>query len=53
MVYKNLKELNKSEEWVIKKLEQRGISKIEEVYYAEIQYDGTLYVDLKSDHLKE
>ncbi|KXH87550.1 hypothetical protein AU377_00445 [Sporosarcina sp. HYO08] len=44
---KNLHELNLTEEWVFEQLKKKGIGKIEQVFYAEIQADGSLHVDLK------
>jgi uncharacterized membrane protein YcaP (DUF421 family) len=46
---KNLIELDLTEEWVMTKLKQQGIGKLEQVLYAEVQTDGGLHVDLKSD----
>lgn len=46
---KNLNELDLTEEWVMTKLKQQGIGKLELVLYAEIQTDGELHVDLKSE----
>ncbi|MFD1929782.1 YetF domain-containing protein [Sporosarcina siberiensis] len=48
IVVKNLQELKLTEEWVMKKLKKQEINTIEEVFYAQIQSDGSLYVDIKS-----
>ena len=45
IVKKNLKELGLTEEWVYEQLKKQGIGSIEQVYYAEIQADGSLHVD--------
>lgn len=45
---KNLIELNLTEEWVYEQLKKQGIGKVEQVFYAEIQMDGSLHVDLGS-----
>lgn len=49
---KNLQELNITEEWLLQKLKAKGISSVEDVFYAEIQTDGALYIDLHKDNLK-
>nr|WP_249168618.1 YetF domain-containing protein [Alkaliphilus sp. B6464] len=41
----NLKELNLNEEWPTTKLKQNNIANIEDVFYAEVQSDGTLFID--------
>jgi uncharacterized membrane protein YcaP (DUF421 family) len=41
----NLKELNLNEEWLKKQLKQHNISSIKDVFYAEIQSDGTLFIE--------
>nr|WP_203247145.1 DUF421 domain-containing protein [Sporosarcina beigongshangi] len=46
IVKKNLAELNLTEEWVYEQLKKQGIGKVEHVFYAEIQTDGSLHVDL-------
>ena len=48
IVKKNLTELNLTEEWVYEQLKKQGIGKVEQVFYAEIQMDGSLHVDLGS-----
>lgn len=40
-----LKELNLNKNWLKKQLRQQNITSIEDVFYAEIQSDGTLFVD--------
>ncbi len=52
LVTKNLKKLNLDRTWVDQKLSQSGISSIEDVFYAEVQQDGTLYIDRKDTHLQ-
>lgn len=44
LVKKNLKELGLDEIWVQKQLKQQKISSVKDVLYAEIQEDGTLYL---------
>lgn len=45
LVKRNLKELNLTEEWVNQELIKAGIKNIRQVFYAEIQADGSLYID--------
>ncbi|WP_228548277.1 YetF domain-containing protein [Sporosarcina obsidiansis] len=46
---KNMRELNLTDVWLTQQLEQQGIGRPEQVLYAEIQTDGSLYVNsLKS-----
>nr|WP_153721940.1 MULTISPECIES: DUF421 domain-containing protein [Sporosarcina] len=46
---KNMRELKLTDVWLTKQLEQQGIARPEQVLYAEIQTDGSLYVNtLKS-----
>ena len=47
IVKKNLIELNLTEEWVLKELRKKGVESVEQVFYAQIQTDGSLYTDLK------
>ena len=49
IVKKNLKELGLTEEWVYEQLKKQGIGRIEQVYYAEIQADGSLHVDTRAE----
>ncbi len=48
----NIDKLNVSKEWIDKRLKDQGIHSVEEVFYGEIQPDGSLYIDLKSDQIK-
>ncbi|WP_391205056.1 YetF domain-containing protein [Psychrobacillus sp. L4] len=49
IVYKNLEELDLTEEWVMKKLRKQGVDSVEEVYYAQLQTNGSLYVSLRKN----
>ncbi|MCL2860508.1 MAG: DUF421 domain-containing protein [Oscillospiraceae bacterium] len=44
VVYKNLTELGKTEEWLNNELKVKNISSIKDVLYAELQSDGSLYI---------
>lgn len=48
LIKENLTELKLTEEWVYDQLKKKGIGTIEQVYYAEIQGDGSLHVDEKT-----
>lgn len=45
IIQANLKELNLSETWLEAELKRQNISSIKDVFYAEIQSDGTLFID--------
>ncbi|WP_309271791.1 DUF421 domain-containing protein [Paenibacillus sp.] len=45
IVKKNLKELNLDEHWLYQELQNKGIHSADEVFYAEVQSDGSLFVD--------
>ena len=47
----NLKRLNLDRQWLDRQLKLSGVESISEVFYAEIQKDGTLYIDYKNDVL--
>jgi uncharacterized membrane protein YcaP (DUF421 family) len=45
----SLSKLNLDKEWLDQQLKQSGVETISEVFYAEVQKDGSLYVDKRSD----
>lgn len=47
----NLSELQLDQQWLQKQLDQAGIDSIADVFYAEVQKDGKLYIDKKSDYI--
>lgn len=47
LVQKNLKELNLNNEWVNQQIMQAGINSVEEVFFAELQSNGSLYISKK------
>lgn len=49
LIKENLTELKLTEEWVYEQLKKNGLSKVEQVYYAEILTDGTLHIDQRSE----
>lgn len=46
---KNLEQLNLSKSWVEAELIKQGIKSMNEVFYAEVQKDGSLYIDKYED----
>jgi uncharacterized membrane protein YcaP (DUF421 family) len=51
VVSSNLEKLNLDTQWLEKQLQLSGIKSISDVFYAEVQKDGTLYIDHKNDVL--
>ncbi|MDQ0300093.1 uncharacterized membrane protein YcaP (DUF421 family) [Salibacterium salarium] len=49
IVTSNLEELNLDQSWVEQQLQSAGIPSTSDVFYAELQKDGSLYIDKKSD----
>ncbi len=44
---KNLTELSLTEEWLMKELRKKGVESAEQVFLAQLQDDGSLFVDNK------
>lgn len=49
---RNLTELNLTEEWLYGQLKKKGIGNVENIFYAEVQTDGSLHVDMKAESEK-
>ncbi|RDI45667.1 YetF domain-containing protein [Falsibacillus pallidus] len=49
IIFTNLEKLNASEIWLLAQLRKRGISAVEEVFYAELEPDGSVYIDKFAD----
>ncbi len=49
LVEKNMRELDIPTQWLINQLEKYDVTSIQDVFYAEIQSDGTLFVDKKDN----
>lgn len=49
IVIKNLQGLNLTEEWVMKQLKKHGVNSPQQVFYAEVESDGSVYMDLRDD----
>lgn len=50
VVEKNLKEQHLTYEWLEEQIKRYGIQSIQEVFFAELQSDGTIYLDRKPSH---
>lgn len=51
IITSNLQKLNLNTQWLEQQLQLLGVRSISDVFYAEVQKDGTLYVDNKNDVL--
>ncbi|SDN44420.1 Uncharacterized membrane protein YcaP, DUF421 family [Psychrobacillus sp. OK028] len=49
IVKKNLEELDLTEEWVMKKLRKHGVESVSEVFYAQLQTNGSLHISLRDN----
>lgn len=49
IITQNLTGLNLNEEWVLKQLKKHGVNTPKQVFYAEIESDGSVYMDLRDD----
>ncbi|SEM10425.1 Uncharacterized membrane protein YcaP, DUF421 family [Mesobacillus persicus] len=45
----NLSKLNLDKKWLHRQLQQSGVHSVSEVFYAEVQQDGSLYIDKRQD----
>ncbi|QTD43558.1 DUF421 domain-containing protein [Sporosarcina sp. Te-1] len=48
LIKENMTELGLSEQWLFDQLKDQGIGKVNQVFYAEIQTDGSLHIDQRS-----
>ncbi len=51
IIKQNLIKLNLDEEWLKQQLQQAGVHSISKVFFAEVQKDGSLYIDNKDEHI--
>ncbi|MGM0851022.1 MAG: YetF domain-containing protein [Bacillota bacterium] len=51
IIMSNLEKLNLNTEWLEQQIRLSGINSISDVFYAEVQKDGKLYIDGKNDML--
>jgi uncharacterized membrane protein YcaP (DUF421 family) len=49
IIKENLEKLNLDQQWLENELAISGLSSISDVFYAEVQKDGSLYIDRKSE----
>jgi uncharacterized membrane protein YcaP (DUF421 family) len=47
--FENLSKLNLNQQWLDQQLQQSGINSVSDIFYAEVQKDGTLYIDKRND----
>lgn len=47
LIYENLVELELTEDWLMKKLRKQKVQNVKDVYFAQVQTDGSLYISLK------
>lgn len=50
IIDQNLRQNNLDFKWLYNELSRRGINRLEDVFYAVLNTDGTLYVDIKEDN---
>ncbi|MBT2692025.1 DUF421 domain-containing protein [Bacillus sp. ISL-55] len=48
---KNLNKMNKDQTWLNDQLQQAGVQSVDDVFFAEVQTDGKLYIDKRDDVL--
>lgn len=53
LMHQNLKQLNKTEKWLMDQLKMQEIKDISEVFLATLTPSGSLYVDKYEDHLQK
>lgn len=51
ILYENLQEYDLTEDWLLKKLRNKNIQHVTDVYYAQLLENGSLYVSLKINRL--
>ena len=48
IISQNLSSLNLTEDWLMKKLKKKNVMKVEDVFFAQVLENGSLYVSLKN-----
>ncbi|MEG0258803.1 MAG: DUF421 domain-containing protein [Lysinibacillus sp.] len=48
LIYENLAEINLTEDWLMKKLKKQNVDAVEDVFFAQVLTNGSLYISLKS-----
>lgn len=49
--HQSLNEMKVDEDWLLQQLHAKGIQSVSDVFYAEIQKDGSLFIDKRDDRL--
>ncbi|MCA0173986.1 YetF domain-containing protein [Bacillus sp. RAR_GA_16] len=49
--HQSLDEMNVDEDWLLQQIHAKGIQSVSDVFYAEIQKDGSLFIDKRNDHV--
>ncbi|AJK90029.1 membrane protein [Lysinibacillus sp. A1] len=49
LIYENLVELELTEDWLNKKLKKQRVHNVRDVYFAQVQTNGSLYISLKDN----
>lgn len=49
IIKQHLQALDLTEEWLLKQLKKHGVNSVKQVFYAEIESDGSIYMDLRED----
>ncbi|MFD2655516.1 YetF domain-containing protein [Gracilibacillus thailandensis] len=49
----NLSKLNLDQNWLEQQLKRTGVNDISDIFFAEIQKDGTLYIDIRDDGISK
>ncbi|MBD1373228.1 DUF421 domain-containing protein [Hazenella sp. IB182357] len=53
VIYENLRRIGQSGKWLMEQLKaQKSIQSIQDVFYATLDSEGKLYIDLRDDHIK-
>ncbi len=47
LIKENIVELELTEDWVMKKLKKQNVHSVEDVFFAQVQTNGSLYISLK------
>ncbi|MGN4127034.1 YetF domain-containing protein [Lysinibacillus sphaericus] len=47
LIYENLVELELTADWLMKKLKKQNVQSVEDVFFAQVQTNGSLYISLK------
>ncbi|QQZ11505.1 DUF421 domain-containing protein [Heyndrickxia vini] len=51
IIHENINKLNVNKEWILDQLHQKGVHSLSNVFYAEVQENGDIFIDKRNDHL--